>query len=193
MHPGRRPPRPAQPAGWQRPGPPAGPPGPSLLDPGQARWPADYRLSVDRRPTAVLPLPGRLVRIGRTPDNDLVLSDLSVSRQHAELRKSSSGNYEIADLGSHNGTIVNGQRVTSATLSEKDIASVGHATFRLTAGELREYIDAGDVSLVAQLMQRLGRVSRMVPRRWLRPAGRGAAPWRARVRRTVPAGTRVNR
>ncbi len=168
-------------------------PVPSLMDPGQARRPADYRLSVDRRPSAVLALPARRLRIGRTPDNDLVLSDLSISRHHAELRKSSSGKFEIVDLGSHNGTFVNGQRVTSATLSEKDIASVGHATFRLTAGELREYIDAGDVSLVAQLMQRLGRVSRMVPRRWLRPAGRGAAPWRARVRRTVPAGTRVNR
>jgi hypothetical protein len=105
---------------------------------------------VDRRPTAVLPLPGRLLRIGRAPDNELVLSDLSVSRHHAELRKSSSGNYEIADLGSHNGTFVNGQRATSATLSEKVIVSVGHAAFRLTAGELREYIDAGDVSLVAQ-------------------------------------------
>ena len=125
-------------------------PVPSLMDPDQVRRPADYRLSVDRRPSAVLPLPARLLRIGRTPDNDLVLSDLSISRHHAELRKSSSGKFEIVDLGSHNGTFVNGQRVTSATLTEKDIVSVGHATFRLTDGELREYIDAGDVSLVAQ-------------------------------------------
>jgi ABC-type multidrug transport system ATPase subunit len=120
------------------------------MDPDQVRRPADYRLSVDRRPSAVLPLPARRLRIGRTPDNDLVLSDLSISRHHAELRKSSSGKFEIVDLGSHNGTFVNGQRVTSATLTEKDIVSVGHATFRLTDGELREYIDAGDVSLVAQ-------------------------------------------
>ena len=125
-------------------------PVPSLMDPDRVRRPADYRLSVDRRPSAVLPLPARLLRIGRTPDNDLVLSDLSVSRHHAELRKSSSGKFEIVDLGSHNGTFVNGQRVTSVTLTEKDIVSVGHATFRLTDGELREYIDAGDVSLVAQ-------------------------------------------
>ena len=120
------------------------------MDPDQARRPADYRLSVDRRPSAVLPLPDRRLRIGRTPDDNLVLSDLSISRHHAELRKSSSGKFEIVDLGSHNGTFVNGQRVTSATLTEKDIVSVGHATFRLTDGELREYIDTGDVSLVAQ-------------------------------------------
>jgi ABC-type multidrug transport system ATPase subunit len=110
----------------------------------------DYRLSVDRRPTAVLALPRHRMRIGRTPDNDLVLSDLSISRYHAELRRTGDAKYEIVDLGSHNGTFVNGQRVTSATLSEKDIVGIGHATFRLTDGELREYIDTGDVSLVAQ-------------------------------------------
>ncbi|HEY4462722.1 MAG TPA: FHA domain-containing protein, partial [Streptosporangiaceae bacterium] len=112
--------------------------------------PEDYRLSVDRRPTAVLPLPMRRLRIGRTSDNDLVLSDLGVSHHHAELRKSGNGQYEIVDLGSHNGTFVNGQRVASAPLTEQDIVSIGHATFRLTGDELREYIDAGDVSLVAQ-------------------------------------------
>ena len=98
----------------------------------------------------MLPLPARRLRIGRTSDNDLVLSDLSISRRHAELRKTSDGTYQIVDLGSHNGTFVNGQRVTSATLTEKDIVGIGHATFRLTDGELREYIDTGDVSLVAQ-------------------------------------------
>ena len=110
----------------------------------------DYRPSVDRRPTSVLPLPVHRLRIGRTSDNDLVLSDLSISRHHAELRKTSDGKYQIVDLDSHNGTFVNGQRVTSATLTEKDILGIGHATFRLTDGELREYIDTGDVSLVAQ-------------------------------------------
>ena len=110
----------------------------------------DHRLSVDRRPTSVLQLPVHRLRIGRTPDNDLVLSDLSISRHHAELRKTSDGKYQIVDLDSHNGTFVNGQRVTSATLTEKDIVGIGPATYRLTDGELREYIDTGDVSLVAQ-------------------------------------------
>src|ERR1700760_3516223 len=62
-----------------------------------------------RAPPAVLPLPTSRMRIGRTDDNDLVLSDLSVSKRHAELRKTSDGKYQIADLGSHNGTFVNGQ------------------------------------------------------------------------------------
>jgi FHA domain len=62
----------------------------------------------DRRPTARLPLPAKVMRIGRTPENDLVVSDLGVSRQHAELRKSQSGRYQTIDLSSHNGTFVNG-------------------------------------------------------------------------------------
>jgi ABC transport system ATP-binding/permease protein len=106
--------------------------------------------SVDRRPTARLPLPAKVMRIGRTPENDLVVSDLGVSRQHAELRKSQSGRYEIIDLGSHNGTFVNGSRVARAELTEDDIISVGHATFRLAGDELREYVDEGDVSFEAR-------------------------------------------
>jgi ABC transport system ATP-binding/permease protein len=114
--------------------------------------------SVDRRPTARLPLPAKLMRIGRTPDNDLVLSDdMGVSKKHAELRKSASGRYQIIDLGSHNGTFVNGKRVHSVELSESDIISIGHATFRLAGGELRQYVDEGSISLAARdLVVRVG-------------------------------------
>jgi ABC transport system ATP-binding/permease protein len=106
--------------------------------------------SVDRRPTARMPLPSKVMRIGRTPDNDLVVSDLGVSRNHAELRKSPTGRYEIIDLGSHNGTFVNGSRIDRAELGDSDIISIGHATFRLADGELREYVDEGNVSFEAR-------------------------------------------
>jgi ABC transport system ATP-binding/permease protein len=127
--------------------PPEPRPQPPAAKPDSAE---DMLLSVDRRPTARLPLPVKPITIGRTPDNDLVVSDLSVSRRHAELRKSPSGRYQIIDLASHNGTFVNGVRVDQAELTEQDIVSVGHATFRLAEGELREYVDTGDVSLNAQ-------------------------------------------
>src|SRR6266542_1283315 len=107
-------------------------------------------LSVDRRPTAVRRAPTRAVRIGRSPDNDIVLSDLGISRRHAELRNVGGGRYEISDLGSHNGTFVNGERISRATVTERDIIGIGRATFRLVGDELREFIDEGDVSLVAQ-------------------------------------------
>jgi len=87
------------------------------------------------------PLPGKTIRIGRQPDNDIALGDLDVSRHHAELRRNPDGSFEIIDLGSHGGTFVNGQRITRKLLTEQDIIGIGHATFRLNGGELRQYAD----------------------------------------------------
>jgi ABC-type multidrug transport system ATPase subunit len=97
-----------------------------------------------------MPLPAKAMRIGRIPDNDLVLPDLDVSRHHAELRRSRTGSYEIVDLGSHNGTYVNGQQISSQMLTEHDIVSIGHSTFRLKGGELRQFVDDGEVTFTAQ-------------------------------------------
>jgi ABC-type multidrug transport system ATPase subunit len=97
-----------------------------------------------------MPLPAKALRIGRIPDNDLVLPDLDVSRHHAELRKSPTGTYEIVDLGSHNGTYVNGHRVSSSVIGEADIVSIGRSTFRLAGGELRQYVDDGLITFSAQ-------------------------------------------
>jgi ABC transport system ATP-binding/permease protein len=119
-------------------------------EPGPAGPDVSDLPSVDRRPTSRIPLTAELLRIGRAPDNDLVVSDLSVSRRHAVLRKSHSGRYEIFDLDSYNGTYVNGAREQQAEISEEDIIGIGHATFRLAGGELREYVDTGDVSLEAR-------------------------------------------
>jgi ABC transport system ATP-binding/permease protein len=110
---------------------------------------------VDVRPTAVIRA-ARTLRIGRADDNDIVVTDLSVSRHHAELRNIA-GRSEIVDLSSHNGTFLNGERVHRAFFTEADIVGVGSATFRLVGDELREFIDKGDVSLVAQdLTVRIG-------------------------------------
>ncbi len=105
---------------------------------------------VDREPTSLIQLQAaRVVKIGRRPDNDIVLADLGVSKLHAELRMSPTGRYQIFDLGSHNGTYVNGNQVNQAELTESDIVSIGHATFRLAGGVLQEYIDEGDVPFEA--------------------------------------------
>ncbi|HUA27670.1 MAG TPA: FHA domain-containing protein [Streptosporangiaceae bacterium] len=106
--------------------------------------------SIMRQPSAIMRLPTRVLRIGRANDNEVVVSDLSVSRYHAELRRSSRGGYEIVDLGSHNGTFVNGQRITSAPVTEADLIGIGPATFRLVGQELQEFIDTGDISLNVQ-------------------------------------------
>jgi len=108
-----------------------------------AVWSAQRTMLADRSPSAVMPLPAKATSIGRAQDNDIVVADLGVSRRHAELRRAPGGGYEIADLGSHNGTFLNGQRVNTAMVTEADVIGVGLATFRLVGDELQEFVDAG--------------------------------------------------
>lgn len=83
------------------------------------------------------------VRVGRAPDNDIMVDDLLVSRYHAVLRGDPRSGYELVDLNSHNGTFVNGQRVERCSLKELDTISIGHHLFRFVDGALEEYIDTG--------------------------------------------------
>ena len=101
-------------------------------------------------PAAVMPMPVRNLRIGRAADNDLVLDDLLVSRYHAELRKRQDGGFEIADLGSQNGTFVNGRRIAAQPLTGSDTVGIGHSTFRLADGGLEQFVDDGGVTVAAQ-------------------------------------------
>ncbi len=125
--------------------------GPGGRGPGGAGGPAvpPSRLSMERQPSQVLQLPTTLLRIGRAADNQVVIADLSVSRYHAELRREARGGYAIYDLGSHNGTFVNGQRVTAAPVTERDIISIGPATYRLVGEQLQEFLDTGEISYIA--------------------------------------------
>ncbi len=71
---------------------------------------------------------------------------LSVSRHHAELRMTPGG-YRIVDLGSHNGTFVNEQRVTEAALAEGDSVGFGDTTFRLAGGELLQIASPAEAQM----------------------------------------------
>jgi ABC-type multidrug transport system ATPase subunit/pSer/pThr/pTyr-binding forkhead associated (FHA) protein len=126
-----------------RPGPPAG----HGFEPN----PMDttFMPGVLREPTSKVRIQSKVMTIGRRPDNDIVVPDLGVSKQHAELRLSPTGRYQIIDLGSHNGTFVNGTRVHQAELKDEDIIAIGHATYRLIGGELIEYLDDGRATFEA--------------------------------------------
>ncbi|HZN18075.1 MAG TPA: FHA domain-containing protein [Micromonosporaceae bacterium] len=89
------------------------------------------------------------VRIGRDPANDIVLSDLRISRFHAEVRRDASG-FQVTDLGSRNGTFVNGQPVSRATLTPGDMVSIGRHELVFDGKRLHEYEDTGPVSLTAE-------------------------------------------
>ena len=67
--------------------------------------------------------------IGRHPDSDLFLDDVTVSRRHAVVQRTPQG-YEISDVGSLNGTYVHGERIDSAPLT--DMAEVQIGRFVLT-------------------------------------------------------------
>jgi pSer/pThr/pTyr-binding forkhead associated (FHA) protein len=69
-----------------------------------------------------------LVTAGRHPDSVIFLDDITVSRRHAEVRQVADG-YEVADVGSLNGTYLNRERVERATLSDGDELQIG--TFKL--------------------------------------------------------------
>ena len=71
--------------------------------------------------------------IGRHPTCDILLSDITVSRRHAELRRLGDL-YEIVDLGSLNGTYVNGDRVEDAVLAMGDEVQIGKFRFVFLTG-----------------------------------------------------------
>jgi hypothetical protein len=67
--------------------------------------------------------------IGRHPDSGIFLDDVTVSRRHAEVRRDPDGTYVLSDVGSLNGTYLDGERIEQATLREGAQVQVGK--FRL--------------------------------------------------------------
>ncbi len=63
--------------------------------------------------------------IGRTEDQSICIPDTTVSTQHCELRRNEDGTYNAIDLGSSNGTRINGIKITEQKLLHSDILQVG--------------------------------------------------------------------
>jgi pSer/pThr/pTyr-binding forkhead associated (FHA) protein len=70
-----------------------------------------------------------VVTVGRGPESDIFLDDVTVSRKHAEIERSDSG-YRIRDVGSLNGTYVNRVRVDAVDLRNGDEIQVGKYRFK---------------------------------------------------------------
>jgi pSer/pThr/pTyr-binding forkhead associated (FHA) protein len=73
-------------------------------------------------------LSGSLTRLGRHPDSDVFLDDITVSRRHCEIERTSNG-YVVRDVGSLNGTYLNQERVEQGEVHNGDELQVGK--FRL--------------------------------------------------------------
>jgi len=84
-------------------------------------------LSRHRDVTARFRIAGPEAQIGRGYDNDVIVDDPMVSRHHCQL-KLQHGAYGFVDLGSRNGSMVNGQPVQEVALGPGDIIQVGSTT-----------------------------------------------------------------
>ncbi|RNL19458.1 DUF2662 domain-containing protein [Slackia faecicanis] len=69
------------------------------------------------------------ILVGRETGNDIVLNDLNVSRQHAQIAFEPQGAWVVTDLGSTNGTFVNGMPVTRRGLADGDRITLGMTEF----------------------------------------------------------------
>jgi pSer/pThr/pTyr-binding forkhead associated (FHA) protein len=104
----------------------------SLLD----EVPTDLGILVVRRgPNAgsTFALDADTTSIGRHPDSDLFLDDVTVSRRHALIRRTPDG-YTISDVGSLNGTYVRGERIDTTELTDMSDVQVGRFVLTFLLG-----------------------------------------------------------
>ncbi len=90
--------------------------GPALVAQGEDGLLAEYPLSLE------------MTAIGRSPDNDIRVAKSAVSRKHAKVVFGPEG-YTVIDLGSENGTFVNGERITEKLLKNGDRLQIGPTEF----------------------------------------------------------------
>ena len=79
----------------------------------------------------IVALPDQMVSVGRAPDNDIVVGDPATSGRHGRIEVRG-GAFWISDLGSTNGTQVNGEPVIEKQLSHGDLIAIGQNTIRFT-------------------------------------------------------------
>jgi pSer/pThr/pTyr-binding forkhead associated (FHA) protein len=91
--------------------------------------PGRYLAIEDAGEVVLMAVNAEVVRVGRSPANDIVLDDSSVSRRHALLTVRGEATV-ILDDRSLNGIQVNGTRVSEAALKDGDIVVLGHVTLR---------------------------------------------------------------
>lgn len=117
--------------------PNTGPGGPGANQPGSGAYaipvpvapvPPPFRPRFIRSDGAELPLNLEEMRIGRSPENHIVLNDKQASRSHALLNRRN-GAYVLTDQQTSNGTFVNGQAVKSHTLMDGDRVRIGSSEF----------------------------------------------------------------
>lgn len=108
---------------------------PSSISPRPARHEGGATADLIRDGRRV-PIPATGMTIGRDPDSDLVIESASASRRHAAI-VSEGGRHYVSDLGSGNGTLLNGEVLRNASrwLNSGDSIEIGHEQLRYISGE----------------------------------------------------------
>jgi len=86
------------------------------------------RLSLMGRPVRNYTFDKPVISIGRDPGADIFVDNPGVSRDHFRLERLASGEYQVVDLGSANGTFLNDQMVNSAHIGNNDVVRFGKYT-----------------------------------------------------------------
>ncbi len=93
-------------------------------------------VKLKNRPLKTYNFTGKQITVGRLPENDIVIDNLSVSRKHAVIHSVRTG-YVLRDLGSKNGTLLNGEKIEHGELHGGDTITIGkyEIAFQVTTGE----------------------------------------------------------
>jgi ABC-type multidrug transport system ATPase subunit len=147
--------------------PPPPPPGPS--QPPVHLNTAGLEDNVGQLSQIIRPSDNQLL-IGRATDCDISIPDPLVSRHHARLFLNESGG-RIVDLGSDNGTFVNGQRIVDTPVAEGDLIELGKAQFVLAGGRLQQHVAHGLPLQADKLTVNVGNLTLLSEVSFALPAG----------------------
>lgn len=85
-----------------------------------------------------VPIESTLLTVGREADNSVPIRESAVSRYHARIERRG-GSCFIVDCGSTNGTLVNGRRVNTSVLQDRDVIRIGDTVFRFASTHAHRY------------------------------------------------------
>jgi len=94
---------------------------------------------------STIPLPDGEATLGRDPTNAVAMPDASVSRKHCLLRREEDGRFQIRDLDSRNGTLVNGLAVKEQWLRHGDEIATGDSVFLFLVEDVDQAVPASRV------------------------------------------------
>ncbi len=106
--------------------------------------------------------------LGRHPDNSIQVLDRIVSKEHSRITLGPDGRYVIRDVGSLNGTFVNGEKVSERVLKSGDQISLGNTTYRFTEDRPQDKVPVRKVTMTpdqvqSQVQSTLSASSRFLP------------------------------